>query len=167
MHAEAFAFIAAHMPSDVGDVLEFGSRNINGTVRDLCPGARFVGVDIADGDGVDVVADAGDPELRLPGVNHKFDVVVCAEVFEHAKDKTCLGMVSNAHAMLRRGGTFIATMAGPDRAPHSAVDGAAVRDGEFYRNVANRKLTGWLDAAGFTNYTVDELGPDLRCVAVK
>lgn len=165
MHHAAFSFIAAHLPGDAVDVLEFGSRNINGTVRDLVPGTRFVGVDIVDGDGVDVVADCG-TTLHL-GVNHKFDVVVCAEVFEHASDRACLGMVENAHHWLRKGGVFIVTAAGPARVPHSAFDGAELRDGEFYRNVTSRKLTGWLERAGFDSFTVDELGDDIRAVAVK
>jgi SAM-dependent methyltransferase len=163
MHPQALAYFAAHLPPDTNTVLDFGSRNINGTVRTLVPLAtRYVGVDIADGAGVDILGDAG--RVRVKG---RFDVVVCAEVFEHAPDVECVAMVNNAFRHLRKGGTFIATMAGPGRAPHSAVDGAELHDGEFYRNVTAGLLDGWLHSAGFTDVKVDEAGADLRCVAVK
>jgi SAM-dependent methyltransferase len=163
MHAEAFAYIAAHLPVDAERVLEFGSRNINGTARTLVPDAEYVGVDISDGDGVDIVDDAA--TVHIPG--KKFDVVVCAEVFEHANDKTCEAIAANAANHLRKGGVFIATMAGPGREPHSAVDGAELRDGEYYRNVPESKLRRWLNHAGFSSCQVDTLGPDIRAVAVK
>lgn len=162
MHQQALAYISAHLPDEVGSVLEFGSRNINGTVRTLVPASRYVGVDIADGSGVDIMADASTVK-----VNGRFDVVVCAEVFEHAPDDECQGMVNNAFAHLREGGTFIATMAGVGREPHSARDGAELQPGEFYRNIGGSRLQQWLDAAGFSEFTVDHLGADLRCTAVK
>jgi hypothetical protein len=163
MHAQALAFIAAHLPLEVGSVLEFGSRNINGSPRDLVPAAtRYVGVDISDGAGVDVMHDAA--TVRIPG---KFDVVICAEVFEHAPDTECLEMLHNAAAHLRKGGTLIATMAGEGRAPHSARDGAELQPDEFYRNVSRDLLNRWLKAAGFAHSTINVAGPDIRCVAVK
>jgi SAM-dependent methyltransferase len=163
MHVEAFSFIAAHLPPDCTSVLEFGSRNINGTVRTLVPAVRYVGVDISDGDGVDIMADAA--TVEVPG--DPFDVVVCAEVFEHAPDDECFKMCLNAYDHLRDGGRFIVTMAGVLREPHSAVDGGPVRDGEFYRNVSRARLEVWLCDAGFGPVSLDELGADLRAVAVK
>lgn len=61
------------------DVLEIGSLNINGTIRDFFTGNRYVGVDLADGDGVDVVGfgEALDYE------DDSFDVCVSTECFEH------------------------------------------------------------------------------------
>ena len=62
MHPEARAFVAAaatRLPP--GPVVELGARDFNGSVRDLFPGApAYVGVDLAPGAGVDVVADAAD-----------------------------------------------------------------------------------------------------------
>lgn len=163
MHSEALGYFAAHLPADTNTVLDFGSRNINGTVRTLVPlASRYVGIDVADGAGVDILGDAGTVQ-----VDGEFDVVVCAEVFEHAPDEQCVAMVENAYRHLRDGGTFIATMAGEGRAPHSAVDGAALHDGEFYRNVPSHLLERWLLAAGFCPVTIDQHGPDLRCVAGK
>jgi hypothetical protein len=161
MHAAALAYINAVLPADVGSVLEFGSRNINGSVRDLVPTvSRYVGVDITPGPGADIVADAG--TVEVPGL---FDVVVCAEVFEHAPDAQCLAMVRNARRHLVDGGTFIATMAGPGRPAHSAGDGGPLQPGEFYRNVTSQQLGRWLATAHFLIYNVDVYGPDVRCCA--
>lgn len=163
MHAAALAYIATHIPTDADSVLEFGSRNINGSPRSVTCAARYVGVDITDGPGVDVIGNAAD--ISVTG---EFDVVICAEVFEHTDNDTCAHIVINAWKHLRPGGTFIATMAGLTRAPHSAFDGGPLRGGEFYRNVSDDQLIAWLWNAGFDEtYTVDERGEDLRCVAVK
>lgn len=166
MHMAALVFVDEHAPPGPGfdlRVLEFGSRDINGSVRQVFPrAARYVGVDVAEGPGADIVADAA--TVHVPG---EWDVVVCCEVFEHADDTACAGMVANAYRHLTAGGVFIATMAGLGRAEHSAVDGGPLQPGEFYRNVDRPTLSGWLVAAGFTAYKTDVLGDDIRCVAWK
>lgn len=162
MHSAALAYIAAHIPKTADDVLEFGSRNINGSARSVTCASNYVGVDIADGPGVDIVGDAATVE-----VDGGFDCVVCAEVFEHTDDDTCARIVLNAAKHLRDGGVFVATMAGLNREPHSAFDGGPVRAGEFYRNVAPDQLHAWLWNAGFDDYAVDDRGDDLRCWATK
>jgi len=166
MHLAALVFVDEHAPPGPGfdlRVLEFGSRDINGSVRQVFRrAARYVGVDVSEGPGADIVADAA--TVDVPGA---WDVVVCCEVFEHADDETCAGMCANAYRHLKPGGVFIATMAGLGRAEHSAVDGGPLQPGEFYRNVDRPTLSGWLVAAGFTAYKTDVLGDDIRCVAWK
>jgi SAM-dependent methyltransferase len=164
MHTEALAYVNDHTPRPRIrlEVLEFGSRDINGSPRQVIGSCkRYVGVDIVNGWGVDVIANAA--TVEVPG--GKFDVVICAEVFEHADDDTCAGIVANAYRHLRPGGTFIATMAGIGRPEHSAVDGGPLQPGEFYRNVDRPLLAAWLAAAGFDESTTDVLGHDIRCTA--
>lgn len=60
-------------------VIEMGSLNINGTVRDFYTPTRYVGVDLAEGDGVDLVCPAQDVGFQ----DGEFDVAVSAECFEH------------------------------------------------------------------------------------
>jgi len=60
-------------------VLEIGSLNINGTVRDFFDAEHYVGVDVASGPGVDVVSNG--ENLDYP--DNSFDVAVSAECFEH------------------------------------------------------------------------------------
>ena len=60
-------------------VLEVGSLNINGTVRDLFKDCLYTGVDLAPGKGVDLVGPVHTLELD------KFDTVISCECFEHDK----------------------------------------------------------------------------------
>jgi SAM-dependent methyltransferase len=163
MHNEAYAWVAAHATTDPVTVLDIGGRNINGTVRPAFPAARFTILDIAPGDGVDIVANAAE---WTP--DQSYDVVTCSEVFEHTPDWR--GIVETAYAALRPGGRFIATMAGPGRPPHSAVDGGWwLHPGEHYANIEPAELKDALVAAGFVDVEVDQqFSPcDVRAVATR
>lgn len=157
MHPAARAWVAAYATGTV--VVEVGGRDINGTVRDLFPKSDYTAVDIHDGPGVDVVADFLD--FTPP---RKADAVVCCEVAEHTDQWPAI--VKHAAEILKVDGTLIFTAAGPDRAPHSAYDGAELRDGEFYENIDPAKLKRTL-RRHFKTVDVDVLGDDVRAVAVK
>lgn len=63
------------------EILEIGSCDVNGGLRSIAPkGCRYWGVDVTDGEGVDIVLD--DP-YRLPWQASVFDAVVTTSVFEH------------------------------------------------------------------------------------
>ena len=59
-------------------VLEVGSKNVNGTVRDWFRGA-YLGVDIEQGPCVDMIANGED----LPFPDNAYGVVVSSEMLEH------------------------------------------------------------------------------------
>ena len=64
-------------------VVDIGSRDVNGSLRQVCPtAANYIGVDFDPGDGVDVVLD--DP-YQMPFADASVDVVVCSSVFEHSQ----------------------------------------------------------------------------------
>ena len=64
-----------------GRILEVGSYNRNGGLRDVCPeGSEWIGADLEAGPGVDVVLE--DPH-KLPFEDASFDVVLSSSVFEH------------------------------------------------------------------------------------
>lgn len=160
MHAAAHDYVARFATDDEVDVIELGSRDINGTVRDLFPNATYVGVDNKAGRAVDVVDDATTYKPRK-----KADVVICCEVLEHVEDWA--NIIDNAAANLcRKGGRFIVTAAGPRRAPHSAVDGGVLRPGEHYANIHPGDLADALEAAGFVDVEVDEFKTDVRATGV-
>lgn len=151
MHAEAYAFVAEmvvkHGP--FADVVEFGSRDVNGSARGLFPGAAYRGVDLVRGPGVDMVADAAGYRN-----DDGHDCVVCVEVFEHARSLPKI--VAAAWVALCPGGLFIVTAAAPPREPHSGVDGGPLRPGEFYRNVGPVMMAELLekfDVETFENHT--------------
>jgi len=139
MHRQAYEFVQRVM-RDVDPaglrVLEFGSYNVNGTVRPLFPGAaEYVGVDLRAGPGVDVVADAA----TVDGLED-FDVLVCCEVLEHTPDPAAL--ITAAWRSLKPGGALILTAAGPGRAPHGVNGGPVGR--EHYANISPDQLGAWL-----------------------
>ena len=90
MHDTALAFgraffdtylHAAHLPGMPARILDVGSQDINGSLRDCAPaGAVYTGVDMAAGRGVDIVLD--DPH-SLPFAAASFDAVVSTSCFEH------------------------------------------------------------------------------------
>ncbi len=164
MHIEAYSWVRDHATASAVSVLDIGGRNINGSVRDLFPGAApYTALDILPGDGVDIVADAS---TWTP--DRKYDVVVCTEVFEHTASWPAI--CGTVFRSLRPEGKAILTMAGPGRAPHSAIDGGwQLHPGEYYGNVDPGELERVLKACGFADITVDyQPSPaDTRAVATK
>jgi len=83
MHDTAYAVGRAFFQSYVraGDgILEIGSFDVNGSLRDFCPaGSHYVGVDLAPGPSVEIVA----PASQLPFPDETFDAVVSSSCFEH------------------------------------------------------------------------------------
>ena len=146
MHRAAFAYVqhvvAALQPRT--RIVEFGARDVNGSVRPLFPGVPYIGVDLIPGPGVDVLGGGATYEPPSPP-----DTVLCLEVFEHTPDAPLI--IANAAHILAPGGMLIATMATDPRRPHSGLDGGPLRDGEFYRNVRPDDLVDWLHVAGFTD----------------
>lgn len=67
------------------DVLEVGSLNVNGSVRDFAEplSAIYLGIDIVPGPGVDLLLDAA---FVKPWDGELLNVVVCTEMLEHAYD---------------------------------------------------------------------------------
>ena len=141
MHPEAYAFIAQHIGQPTS-VLEVGSLNINGSPRALAPNADWWGIDRQAGRDVDEVCDAAtwsSPE--------RFDLAICAEVFEHTGHVTSILQTIASH--LEPGGRLLVTCATHGRAPHSAIDGGNVRPDEFYRNVDPVNLLTDLEVIGY------------------
>lgn len=160
MHPEAYEFVADHNTDDPVTVLDLGGRSVNGSCRGLFPNAvSYTVLDAIPAWDVDIIADATSWEP-----DQAYDVVVCTEVLEHtpAWRQICV----TATKALRPGGMLILTCAGPGRAPHSGIDGEAVREGEWYGNVDPDDLGVWLSLLSL-KYEVDVHGPDVRAVAWK
>ena len=163
MHAEAYEWVRTYATDEPVEVLDIGGRNVNGTSRDhFLNATRFTVIDIADGPGVDVVADAA---TWTP--DREYDVVVCTEVFEHTD--VWPDICRTAYKACKPGGRLILTMAGPGRGGHSAVDGAHLRPGEYYGNVEPFRLREVLEECGWADVFVDsQVSPaDVRAVATR
>src|SRR5437867_1988718 len=85
-------------------VLDLGGRDINGSARGLFPNASvYTVLDIRDGEGVDIVADAA---TWVP--DQEYDIIICAETFEHTNvwPEIC----ATAFKACAPGGKFVCTM---------------------------------------------------------
>jgi SAM-dependent methyltransferase len=143
-------------------ICELGARDLNGSPRDLLVAGqevRYVGVDLRDGKGVDVVADGADWN---PG--ELFDLCIAAEMLEHTPrgEDVC----ASAYRLLVPGGIFLITAATGSREAHSGIDGGPLRDDEYYANVSETDLRNWL-AAFAVVLTQVRADADLYALALK
>lgn len=164
MHPEAMAWVARHATAELVQVIDLGGRFINGSPRHLFPNAtRYVVLDVLDGPGVDIVADAATWQP-----DRTYDVAVCCETFEHTPDWP--GICATAFKALRVGGRFVITTAAPGRPVHSGIDGSPqLHPGEHYANIEPLQLRVMLEGLGFAEVQVDvQPSPaDVRAVASK
>jgi SAM-dependent methyltransferase len=115
MHAAVMEFVRRNLgPDDVAgrEVLEVGSYDVNGSVRSLVGAwgpARYLGVDIAPGPGVDAVCPVEQIVARYGAC--RFDLVVCTEMLEHVRDWRTA--VWNLKQVVREGGILLLTTRSP------------------------------------------------------
>lgn len=96
--------IRLDFPFSSGDILDIGSLNVNGNVRDYFNDAKsYTGIDFRSGKDVDIVMNAHD--LRKHFDSNSFDTVFCMDMLEH-DDKfwiTC----EQINSVLKPGGYLI------------------------------------------------------------
>lgn len=120
-HLQQFEFIE-HVKKTYIDffknktVLEIGSLNINGSVRQFFDNCFYIGIDIATGQDVDIVCLGH--EYKAP--DNTFDVVISTECFEHDPywELTFLNMIR----MCKQNGLVIFTCATTGRPEHGTVN---------------------------------------------
>jgi hypothetical protein len=86
-HQQQFDFVrgVAHFyPNNFTNckVLEVGSLDINGSVRQFFTGCEYIGIDLGQGRGVDVVCQGQDYDAP----DNTFNTVISCECFEHNPD---------------------------------------------------------------------------------
>ena len=125
--------MARHPDKFVGvSVLEVGSLNINGSIRQFFFDCDYLGVDIGPGSCVDLVARGED--LDFP--DGHFDTTASCECFEHNPNwkETFLNMVR----MTRPGGLVFFSCATTGRAEHGTTRTSPIDApycGDYYRNL--------------------------------
>jgi SAM-dependent methyltransferase len=153
-HPEQFKFVEIVKElnkSKLGQrrVLELGSYDVYGEIRSIFSDAsEYVGIDLCDGPGVDVVANAHDLDRLNLGI---FDIVLSCEAFEHDPDwrKT----LKNAIACLGHDGVLILTCATTLRPEHGTTrtspkesPGTQSRGWDYYGNVSKTDLIETLNS---------------------
>lgn len=127
-------------------ILEVGSLNINGTVRDFFTDCDYIGIDLGEGPGVDLVC----PGEKYDAPDNFFDVVCSLECFEHNPywEETFLNMVR----MCVPAGLVFFTCATTGRLEHGTsrttpTDSPfTVQNGcEYYRNLTEQDFREKID----------------------
>lgn len=126
-------------------VLEVGSLDINGSIRDLFDNCDYLGVDVGAGRGVDLVC----PGEDLPFDDGTFDISVSGECFEHnpAWRETFANMVR----MTKPGGIIAFSCASTGRPEHGTT-----RSNDAYSS----PLTVALGQEYYRNLTIDDFTAD-------
>jgi SAM-dependent methyltransferase len=142
VHREAQIFlIRAGAFFQPESVLELGSCDVNGPVRILFRSAtRWLGIDIAEGPGVEIVANAATWRS-----DERFDMVVSSSTFEHTPEWPQI--VETAALHCKPGGHVVFSTVMHPFQQHSARDGA-LHDGEYYQDVTDTELAAAMKAVG-------------------
>jgi SAM-dependent methyltransferase len=150
-------------------VLEIGSLDINGSIRQLFTSCVYTGIDVAPGPGVDIVCQGQDYD----GPDDSFDTVISCEVMEHNPHwaDTVRGMTR----VCKPGGLVIVTCATLGRDEHGTTRSSpessplTVELGwNYYRNLTENDFrregaTDGLDCIFATNWG----SYDLYMIAIK
>lgn len=134
-------FLKQLFPSYFQDkrVLEIGSLDISGSIRQLFDRCDYVGLDVAPGKGVDVVCQG--QEYDAPDAS--FDVVVSCEVMEHNPYWT--NTIRNMVRLCKPNGMVVITCATLGRTEHGTARSnpdssplTVAQGWNYYRNLTKR-----------------------------
>jgi SAM-dependent methyltransferase len=131
-------------------VVEVGSRNVNGSIRPFFAGLdpeSYIGFDVRDGPGVDVVIDCEKLTHRLGG--SFADFVVCVETLEHIENWQA-AMLEIATALRPGGHLLLATLT-----PHEPDSPGVVLAHDHWSFTAEN-IGAILQTAGFSDMLVEE-----------
>ena len=125
-------------------VLDIGSLDINGNNRYLFTNCDYTGIDIGEGNNVDIICSG-----HLFKSDEKFDVIISTECFEH--DKHYAATLRNAYSLLKSGGLLLFSCAAPGRPEHgttrtSKSDSPFTND--YYKNLSEADIEEAFVVAG-------------------
>lgn len=143
------------------NVLELGSRNINGSVRECFDGCQFTGVDWIAGEDVDVVEKFHETKLE---VRH-FDTLISYSSWEH--DPYWIRSISHNLEFLKFGGLIVFNWAGRDSSPHGLFYSADIEGEPTGAVTGTDKLTGDEPVGKYYPKDIVEMEDFLKTLGVK
>ncbi len=143
------ASVKARFPKYFEDkrVLEIGSLDINGSVRQFFSNCTYIGVDLGEGKGVDLVSKGED--LIFP--KDSFDVSISCECFEHNPEwvKTFDNMVRMTDGLVIM---TCATTGRPEHGTSRTSRADAPFCGDYYRNLTGHDIKSSCNLSKFVEY---------------
>jgi len=120
-------------------VLDIGSFDVNGNEEFLFKNCDFTGLDIGEGDGVDVVC----PAQLYDAADETFDTIISCECWEH--NPYYAESIENAIRMLKRGGLFFFTCATTGRPVHgvSYLEEQCSKEYDDWKTLPNVSRENW------------------------
>lgn len=123
-------------------VLEVGSLDINGSVRDFFAHCDYTGIDVAPGKNVDIVCQG----QELNHSDNSYDVVISCECFEH--NPYWVETFKNMYRMTAKNGLIIMTCATTGRVEHGTSKTRPVDSpltvqigwGDYYKNLTEQDI---------------------------
>jgi len=110
MQRKVYQWVESHSDRS-GKTLDIGSLNVNGTLEPLFD--DYIGLDMREGDNVDVVANSH----QTPFDDNTFDRVVCVEMLEH--DDNPFKTLEEIKRILKPNGTVVLAASGINFPKHS------------------------------------------------
>ncbi len=128
-------------------VLEIGSLDINGSVRQFFDDCQYIGVDLGAGKGVDLIA-KGEELTYDDGL---FDTVISCECLEHNPEwvKTFNNMARMASGIVIM---TCATTGRPEHGTRRTSPSDAPFCGDYYRNLTEQDIRDSCDLSKFVTY---------------
>lgn len=117
---------------DNKQIIEIGSLIINGTLRNIFRSQHYIGIDLGEGPGVDIVSRAHQLKMQ----ENTFDVALSAECFEH--DEHWIETFQKMLDLTRPDGIIVFSCATDGRPEHgtSRTDaGSSPFTQDYYRNL--------------------------------
>lgn len=151
-------------------VLEVGSLDVNGSIRDFFMGCEYVGIDVAEGPGVNHVCQG--QEYDAP--DGYFDAVFSCEVMEH--NPYWIETMQNMIRMCRPGGLVVMTCATLGRGEHGTTRTCAADSPltvgigwEYYKNLTFKDFlkSGALHGMDLVGHACDWISYDLYIFGFK
>ncbi len=143
-HVQQLQFVKSvskHITNDYSNkkILEIGSYDVNGEVRKYFEKSTYLGVDLIEGPGVDLVS-SGD---QLDHPDQTYDLSISCECFEH--NPKWAETFTNMWRMTKDGGIIFFTCATTGRAEHgtrrttpTASPGTQSIGWDYYKNLTKR-----------------------------
>lgn len=131
-------------------VIDCGSLDVNGSLKDLFEDSVYIGVDIANGKNVDVVSKIKDLNYK-----EKFDTVVSGEMLEH--DETWKESLEKMYGMAKPGALIAISCAGEGRPEHGTTKTTGAKkiwgtSPDYYMNLTEKHFKEIYKPEMFTDY---------------
>jgi SAM-dependent methyltransferase len=175
-HPEQLQFVKSVIAStadqfQIKKIIEIGSYDVNGTIRNFFPRTEYLGVDLVEGPGVDLVCEGG----KVDHDGNTFDLSISCECFEH--NPLWADTFSNMYRLTKEGGLVLITVATAGREEHGTTRASPIHSPgtqslkwDYYKNLIEQDFHNLFDMSKMFQYYLfirNDLSRDLYFFGIK